>query len=140
MKAQDRMADRQDMKQKRDALRLLLQQHMALEDAALFEPNLDSMVRAGYVTAEMIQGSSRQVLEALGLSLAHITKLGRVFGVHGEPAAKPGLVLSLIECSMDAFCHSSNPPMSGSISFRAGRTPYAPATELQLIQFCSLLC
>ena len=101
------MVEQRNKKRMKDELRSLLEQRMALEDAALFEPNLDSLVRAGYVTAETIEDSGRQVLEALGLPLAQITILGRAFGSHGEPTAKPGQVLSIIECCRSALCQVS---------------------------------
>ena len=88
---------------------------MAPEDAALFEPNLDTLVRAGYVTADMIEDSGRRVLEALGLPLAQITKLGRAFGIYGESTAKPGQVLSLIECCRSALCQVSCFPCQAPI-------------------------
>ena len=73
------MAEQQDMQRLKDKLRSLLEQRMAPEDAAECEPSLDSLVRAGYVTAETIKDSGRQVLEDLGLPLARITRLGKAF-------------------------------------------------------------
>ena len=60
---QNAMAEQQDMQRLKDKLRSLLEQRMAPEDAAECEPSLDSLVRAGYVTAETIKDSGRQVLE-----------------------------------------------------------------------------
>ena len=99
VEVQEAVVEQQNRKRMKDELRSLLEQRKALEDAALFEPNLDSLVRAGYVTAETIKDSGRQVLEALGLPLAQITKLGRAFGSHGELTAKSGQVLSLIDAA-----------------------------------------
>ena len=93
VEVQEAVVQQRNTKRMKDELRALLEQRMALEDAALFEPNLDSLVWAGYVTAETIKVSGRRELEALGLPLALITKLGRVFGSHGKPTAK------LVRCS-----------------------------------------
>ena len=115
VEVQEAVVEQRNRKRMKDELRSLLEQRMALEDAALFEPNLDSLVRARYVTAETIKDSGRQVLEALGLPLAQITKLGRVFGSHGEPTAKPRQVLSLIECCKSALCQVSCFPCQAPI-------------------------
>ena len=115
VEVQAAVVEQRNKKQMKDQLRVLLKQRMALEDAALFEPNLDSLVQAGYVTAEMIEDSGRQELEGLGLPLALITKLGRAFGSHGEPTAKPGQALSLGECCKSALCQVSCFPCQAPI-------------------------
>ena len=118
---QETAAEQLNMERMKDKLRSLLEQRMPSEDAALFEPNLESLVRGKYVTAGMIKSSNRQALEELGLSLAHITKLGKVFGIDGDPSAQPGRMRCLIRsnCSYGALCQCLC-PMSATYPLRAG--------------------
>ena len=118
---QEAAAEQLNMELMKDKLRSLLEQRMPSEDAALFEPNLESLVRGKYVTAGMIKSSNRQALEELGLSLAHITKLGKVFGIDGDPSAQPGRMRCLVRsnCSYGALCQCLC-PMSATYPLRAG--------------------
>ena len=127
------MAKQQDMKRKRDALRLLLQQRLGPEDAAEFEPNLDSLIRAGFTTAGMIEESSRHVLGMLGLPFARILKLGAAFGIDGEPL--PLLARCPVSSDVDAaeICCQPCSSLSGTQMLRAGGISCAHAALLQFI-------
>ena len=112
---QEAMAEQQIMKQRRDELRLLLEQRMGPEDAAQFESHLESLVRAGLRTAESLERSNRQELESIGLPVGQILTLGEFFDIPGDPPAPSGQVLSLIGCCMDVFCHSFHLPRQALI-------------------------
>ena len=84
VEAQEAVAEQQKKKQRRDELRSLLQQRMAPEDAALYESNLDSLVRAGFRTESMIARSNWHELEKIGLPAAQILTLGESFNIPGN--------------------------------------------------------
>ena len=98
------MGEQQYMKQRRDALRLLLQQQMGPEEAAQYELYLDSLVGVGFTTAGRIRHSNWQVLEKTGLPSMRIIQLGTVLDIPGDPPAKCERELSLMRCCKDAHC------------------------------------
>ena len=58
----------------------------------------------------MIGRSNRQELEKIGLPVGQILTLAEFFDIPGNPSSPPGRALMLIECCMDALCHSSHLP------------------------------
>ena len=63
----------------------------------------------------MFGRSNWQELEKIGLPVGQILTLAEFFDIPGNPSAPPGQVLSLIECCMDALCHSSHLPYQAPI-------------------------
>ena len=97
-KAQDPMANQVYIKQQRDGLRSLLQHCIGPEEAAQYEPYLNSLVREGFLFAEIFKPANWQDLERTSLPELFIAQLGAAFDIPGDPPATPGRVPSLIGC------------------------------------------
>ena len=94
-------AEQQEMKHERDELRSLLEQRMGPEEAAQYKPkHLDSLVRAGLMTANIIRRSDWQVLEEIGLPVWQILTLGEFFDIPGDPQAPPGRISNSLNAAM----------------------------------------
>lgn len=111
-------ANQQLMIRNREGLRLLLQQRMGPK-AAYYEPHLDSLVREGFLFAEIFELSSLQDLERAGLPRMLIIHLGAAFDIPGDSPAKLDWVPSLLECCKDALCKPAL-SMLGNCPLRTG--------------------
>ena len=98
------MASQLYIRQQRDGLRSLLQHRIGPEEAAQYEPYLNSLVREGFLFAEIFKLANWQDLERTGLPELFIAQLGAAFDIPGDPPAISGRVPGLIGCCKGALC------------------------------------
>ena len=126
------MANQVYIKQQRDDLRSLLQHQLGPEQAAQYEPYLNSLVREGFLFAEIFTLATWQDLERTGLPELFIAQLGAAFDIPGDPPATPGRAPSLIICCKCALRQIQSIHVRDQSS-TAGGTPHGTAAVLQLV-------